>query len=1354
MMSIPSISYNDVIQIFSNANAKDTYIHHDSFVTTKDERESATITEVTALAQIAINGLKQKIQDKSEGAEKLLAQAQVVKNYLHKVQDIIQGIFPDLCNAIVMDIEELADLEGSINKLDLKLFSDEELSKFAKYEEIHKNLQRSGIRSQETKIRLAKLTAKQDGGMISSFIQYYNISDQKTLIEIAKLAAQQNARRTSGLIKNYNIKDQTALIEIAKLAAARDGEGTSEYIQCYGIKDQEALIEIAKSIAQTGASISFDIQNYGIKNQKVLIEIAKLAAQHNGISLAAFIQNYKIDNDQEALIKIAELAVHQNPEVSQFIQNFGIDSINQTALIRIAEISARQNGMITSQHIKKYGIKDQKALIKIALLAAENNGETSLFIQNYEISEDQEALIKIAKIIAHKDGAAVSRSIRAFGIKDQNALIEIAKLAVRQNGLETTRYIREYGIKDPQALIEIAKLAFYQNGDGASEVIKNYGIKDPKVLIEIAKIAATQNGKEVSRYIKNYEITEQQALIEIAKLAAKQNGFGINLYISLYGIEDQEALITIAKTAASQSGNLISRNIFHYGIKDQRALIEIAKLSAKDDGLETSMYINYYHIEDQEALVEIAKIAVQQPGLEVSQNIRFYGIKKETDRFAIFLIALKNNPKSLMALRDYYYLTLPKEIYFLSQNSTLSELQEGFHWPEEFSPVFKELQQKDPKEEDISFLIYVRYKLLQKPLNLKNSDVWSAILKYKDDRMRYELADMIFDLDEKQAKLYAGTPTSDYLLLPTLFTCFSSKSEEDIKNYTEILKEKRILRDGMLQKALLDALFPLIVQSHFKPNEVMKLLETAFKGNIKSNLYSIQGILSCGGEDFLRKEAQNENPDLEVAYQAAFARTIPIKPVKEFATKYERTFGRCALPPAPLTYAGRLRQLPRNEQELALPALGSFVHSVLEGDYPKMRYKTSEGLDKESNHLKFIFDKKPSLQKDWPLEVEMPLEDHLPATATKSAFDPQRFLGVKILLDKHLPREKYPVIYEFLETKEEKIAEGLSTTLKEIAAREKKKIKQTTVLRNVQATLKDIEKIDNVEGRLKTLRKIARQLQKNEFIIFDDIIKGIESIPTQLRLDLKKEADPIRSQTVQKFIDQLKKGVEEQIKLAVPDEEHQRLLLQKDLIDLYKNEKANLSTKLNLLNKIQGKLSQSRDEFRNDVEGIIKALNQEKQTYEGYTITNTDRFDLMLLCGTQVQGSCQRIDGDPKLNKCLLAYLLDGKNRMIAIKDKNGNIVARSILRLLWDKKKECPVLMQERNYSNIMETGFLAALDKFALAQAERLGISLYKQSDMEFSSLESFGSIAPWEYVDSADGVHANGKFTITKANLVSKV
>ena len=585
-------------------------------------------------------------------------------------------------------------------------------------------------------------------------------------------------------------------------------------------------------------------------------------------------------------------------------------------------------------------------------------------------------------------------------------------------------------------------------------VFQKSGIRSKKTIIRLVKVAAHKNGYSLSQDIHKFGIKDQSTLIEIAKLAVQNNGWA-SKYIQNYGIKDQGALIEIAKLAAQQDGGGVSAFIQMYGFTNQEVLVDIAKLAAQQNGAATSLFIQNYGIKDQSALIEIAKLAAQQDGNATSLKILNYGIKNEASLLEIFLLVFKNDPLVNFSLLENYNLSCLKEVN-LSEKSSLREIQKAFRWPEEFSPLFKDVDQEAPNKEDIFFLIYLGCKLVQKTPVLKDRTLWSSIFKYKDQKMRYELADLAFALDETQAKIYTEFSSPKFLQLPALIYSHN-KSVEEVKGYHALLKEKKEFSDGMMQKALLDALHPLIVRYHFKHEEGMKLLNKALTGNVRANLLSIQGIVNCGGVDLLKQEAQSASPDLDAAYQAAFGKAIPMKPIKDFSTKYERTFGRCALPSAPLIYAGKLRQLPKEEQELALPALGFFIHSVLEGNYKSNRYNAERSYN---SHLEIIFDRFPfpSLAKDWPIDIEKLLEDYLISSTDKISFDPQHFLKEKIWNEKHLSKKKYPLLYQFLETKDTKIVKGLGETLAKFADSAKERARDKVNLRNTLSSLDDIEK--------------------------------------------------------------------------------------------------------------------------------------------------------------------------------------------------------------------------------------------------------------------------------------------------------
>lgn len=185
------------------------------------------------------------------------------------------------------------------------------------------------------------------------------------------------------------------------------------------------------------------------------------------------------------------------------------------------------------------------------------------------------------------------------------------------------------------------------------------------------------------------------------------------------------------------------------------------------------------------------------------------------------------------------------------------------------------------------------------------------------------------------------------------------------------------------------------------------------------------------------------------------------------------------------------------------------------------------------------------------------------------------------------------------------------------------------------------------------------------------------------------------------------------------------------------------------------------DQFKQDLKDLGVMLQDKRKNkiknFKGWSVVDTDDSQDLLMCGTDVPGSCQRIDGVAKLNKCLLGYLLDGKNRLVAVKNEKGVIVARAIMRLLWDQNNQVPVLFKERIYSQPnLDPKIFTALDQMFIERAETLGLSLVENcrgglvegSTPYPNPLYSLNSKAPFEYVDATCGV-TNGQFTVSSSS-----
>lgn len=110
--------------------------------------------------------------------------------------------------------------------------------------------------------------------------------------------------------------------------------------------------------------------------------------------------------------------------------------------------------------------------------------------------------------------------------------------------------------------------------------------------------------------------------------------------------------------------------------------------------------------------------------------------------------------------------------------------------------------------------------------------------------------------------------------------------------------------------------------------------------------------------------------------------------------------------------------------------------------------------------------------------------------------------------------------------------------------------------------------------------------------------------------------------------------------------------------------------------------------------------------FTGFTVENTDDCWDLFLCSTELP-TCMSIDS-PACARPLLGYVMDGKNRMIAIKDTHGRIVARSMIKLLWDGTQKKPVLLMEPSfpYMSVKEHIFNRIIEQLARDRAASLGV------------------------------------------------
>jgi len=1099
----------------------------------------------------------------------------------------------------------------------------------------------------------------------------------------------------------------------------------------------------SRESASTSVGIFGNITNTP-EGQRALIESVKLAAQQDGGLVSRFIQNYGIKGDtpegQAALIGIAKLAAKQNREaLSEFIQNYGIEGDNpegQAALIEIAKLAAQQNEKALSEFIQNYGIKGdtpegQAALIEIAKLAAKRYGKAvSEFIRNYGIKGDnpegQVALIEIAKLATQFLFGGVSEFIQNYGIKDdtpegQAALIEIAKLAAKRNGKALSKFIQNYGIKggtpEGQAtLIEIAKLAAQYGVGSVSEFIQNYGIKDDTpegqaALIEIAKLAAKQNGKALSEFIQNYGIKGdnpegQAALIEIAKLAARQNGVVVSAFIENYGIkidnaEGQAALIEIVILAAQQHPAAISAFIKNYSIDNVISLGKevpnlVFKKAAQNYDKSVSNTEDLASIKSApikigtffDSFLEIYPILGGSGGVSVECLKTFYAESKTC-------VKIEGFEKLIESVSDQGFM---KSLLRFIVNTALKE---GVATFVQEVPLIN-------KEPSLCHLL-TKINAIQDP-NLRQQSMDALITSFFISSAKEGIATQDSETASSSEKTGHALPESHsggkvisrfkhlcetynqpHHVLPNFcLSLFKTGSEKHLMTLRS--KGGPFLKDAHFAKTLFKMLVALKNGRGLTDAQKDTLVNLVINGQWLIDMQKANLETRTSNGNIKDKLSKNLAIVSAIIALGGGENLASEKKIEDFSEILKKSFSEI-LP---------MQTYPENFHEKLEKTFGSFRNPYALVIYAACLKEL--GGDEATVMLE-------SLAKC----VELVVTDQFPACR----YDDTRSIHLKTL-------------FSDSPTMKEQWVQGSKHPLGDFLA---------------PAAISSAETLSKVKlPAFHTLLLQSFTQQHVESAQYTLLYEYLNASTKEAKIASSEKLDAMFEDSENPLFAEEKKHLE----------------LQKHLMALASCE-GGVNSALALLEKAIEVLPTATSkhyfrQFNADISGLLTSLKNlrsrdgKASTYEKWTIEDTDDLCDLFLCGTEVEGSCQSINGNSDLNKCLLGYVMDGKNRLLAIKDSTGKIQARMIERLLWDEKNNKPVLFIERVYPAICEAAFAKALFQLAKERAKALGVPLASFDNVEEQTDEPIDlcslSGEVFEYTDSGGGVYPNGIFTIPQA------
>lgn len=298
-----------------------------------------------------------------------------------------------------------------------------------------------GIRDHDTLMNLATMAASKG----RFFPPQFGITEQRDVVELLKISVQAGFPVTLENVRHYyGITEPALLKDFANFMVDNDKQ-VCEFIQeSDRMKDLPKLIAIAQRAARRNpADITANIQKFGIRDPSLLRDIALIALEKDPITTIRHIGNYHLNEDDIVTMALSVLDRAREETIDPYVDLLGTigdccvrNGVSEKSRITILLHVAK--GPSLSAHVKRFLIKDEATLVRLA------------------------------QITVKQDAYGVSCRIEDYDIKDEKARIAIAKEAAAVLGMElyslggrrgASTLIDNYEISDRAALAEIRRIA-------------------------------------------------------------------------------------------------------------------------------------------------------------------------------------------------------------------------------------------------------------------------------------------------------------------------------------------------------------------------------------------------------------------------------------------------------------------------------------------------------------------------------------------------------------------------------------------------------------------------------------------------------------------------------------------------------------------------------------------------------------------------------------------------------------------------------------------------------------------------------------------------------------------------------
>lgn len=1245
----------------------------------------------------------------------------------HKLRNDLQTFLKEIQ---VMNPELYRDISPRIGKIHLSL-------NLLEFSNIPNPQNLSGLSGQEIYYMLKKNTIH-DLDMLSLLLKKIAIKDPELLLKI---------------LPEFSLKHER-VYDVAFCLARQKIDYLKQFIAIFKIKDAESLSLLALGcVIINPAETIQNIEIFKIEDPNVLLQVGKTCCDKDPKHAPSYL--YRLPLTPYENYQSLQILAQRNPtSVASHIDKYVLPS--ETFRIQIALMIAVYSGAIVAEALPKFKICDPKAQYTIAMKCAQNDGNAvARFFHHFHAIHKETEQAEIAKAAAKENGGGLSEHIANFkNIKELSLLEDILFTAAKSSGRGTARHIQNYihlGLNDPSLLFKAARLCLSQDPTGASHYFQRFGIKDPESRYKLALMGAKKDGFAIASYFHNFKLTNPEHILEVAKCCARQNGFGFAAKLGNFGIKNQAQLVTLAKIAARQNPGGLSSLIHLFGIKTEDERLEIALLAATHENsstheLTSPRFIENYALQHEENRAQVALSLSRTCGKKLLEYLDRFKLSKSPILTEIILSALTSFWITLLSKTTYderdweisNYMVVMKYskglLEYLTQFSTLPQL-EGESGEEKSHRIYQNLtflMKTDLQLKSYEIMVFDQLYLKTKHLLEKQRLLYWMIPLMMIMKARVEVKNLLSEryfvrilgivadcalpnLRGELTAILVSMCASDKLL--SVWLLLEDSQKRNAKNGGDELPTQT-----QLASIALAPLACLSEELRIKCQDLLSIVQSE-----RSHFRSQRHLKDFLELMFLLKKSSHE--------QLQASDILNLLTVIHSAKSHLVELSKAVCTVKDIIRFGHAE---RCIQVKDLPSLNSTMKEIFHEEFDIVgvenfdvkyhktfgSFRNNEAVLTYANKLRSISSHETVLFNEY---VQTVLDESFHETRYQLEKNPHlRFLDHMSpgLLSIWCKGEKMSAINlieqeNFEPSPRINPEKYLKLFIVEKIGHEQHLTKELkTAYPNLAQAISIIESA-NCQGMQKEgLEKIAEKikLQLDGLKTRGPLGKSIGSLKNRLLIEnlfLKLLVPNLTQTEIAEILTRLIHRVPK------------KNLLSQDLTDVWKHLVADIST----------------------------------SRLHGLVVEDTDDPCDLLLIGTDVS-TCQDVNKDPKISKCLQAYLLDGKIRAIVVKNELGKIIARCMLRLLWDPYEKRAVLFKERIYTSDEDPLLSKLLREMSKRRAEALGVVLVGDSTMSNmqngkfnpypNPLESFKSKAAFEYVDALGGI-MSAPYVIEKSMLL---